>query len=230
MVGFTSHRNWKGLCCRQGIIIRPLLDVFLHLHVNYVKLAMVQKWVLYQMSDRSDSLWWFWCFLLMSICSKIKVTVWFISICKMKWVLKFSLFIPSESIWPTCGMSTGVDHNIAILHQVVKVSVTSIVAHHPSFRPAGQKNNLPRRALGRTTNFCCSLTRSLWLGSLERMEKEWSGTPQTGDPAPERLLASVTFNATVSFSDSRGCSWRVHLNTFKLSACFQAHGCTVKTY
>lgn len=113
------------------------------------------------MNDHFDWPWWFWCFLLMSICSKIKVTVCFISIQKIILVLKFSLLIPSESIWPTFGISTGVDQNSAILHQVVKASVTSIIAHHPSFRPAGQKNNLPRSGLGRTVNFCCSLTHSL---------------------------------------------------------------------
>lgn len=46
--------NIKGLHCRQDILIRPLLDVFLHFHVNCEKLAIVQKRVLYQMNDHSD--------------------------------------------------------------------------------------------------------------------------------------------------------------------------------
>lgn len=174
MVWFISHRIIKSLYCIQDTIIRPLLDVFLHLHVNYVKLTTVQKRLLHQMGDHSDPLWWFWCFLLMSIYSRIKVTLGFILIQKLELILKYSLLIPSESISPTFGA----DQDSAILHQVVKVSVSSFVAHRSSFRPAGQKYHLPRSGLGIIVNLCCSSSHSLCSAGWALLMSVWRKSGQ----------------------------------------------------
>lgn len=76
-----------------------------------------------------------------------------------------------------------------------------------------KKNNLPRSDLERTVNFCCILrptASASWALLMCVWGKNGQGLHGCG-PAPDWLLASVTFNATVSSSDSRDSSRRLLL-------------------